>query len=148
MKMIFTLSVIGLLSFQNARAEDLQNIECKFSNPASKDRVMISLENAQRGTFYYTTGVEDTGEAQNTGRQPLYRISDTNTANFKSSMKTIEDGGEILIEFSISMPKDQIMKASSSFKATFNTTITDVGLAPLSGNDDLICVSKIEPRSK
>lgn len=78
MKMIFTLSLILASTSTVYAANDLQEIDCRFPNPESKDHVVVTLENAQKGFFTYTTGVEDTGEAQNTGKVVhLYRIEDS-----------------------------------------------------------------------
>lgn len=143
--MLLALTLISA-SFNPAfAANEKQYIDCKFQNPNSKDHVVLTLENAQRGIFSYTTGVEDTGEAQNTGKLAMYRIEDVKKdfAQFSAKMKTIEDGGEIIVEFFFTMPKTMLFKNSSSFKTGFNTTITDIGKSPLRANDELTCSSEL-----
>lgn len=143
MKTLITL-VLTTLTLSPAYANnEKQYIDCKFPNPNSRDQVVVTLENAQRGLFSYTTGEEDTGEAQNTGKLNMYRIEDTkkDLAQFSAKMKTIEDGGEIIVEFFFTMPKNLILKDSSSFKAGFMTSITDIGKMPMHANDELNCTS-------
>lgn len=145
MKMILTLALTSLSLTPAFAANEKQYIDCKFPNPSSKDHVVLTLENAQRGLFSYTTGVEDTGEAQNTGQLAMYRIEDAkkDLAQFSAKMKTIEDGGEVIVEFFFTMPKNLIFKNTTSFKAGFTTTITDIGKAPLHANDELNCSSQL-----
>lgn len=149
MKTTLALSLLGLISIHSANAADTQFIDCHFTNSTSSDHVVVSLKDPQTGTFFYTPGIDDSGDEQNTGKLSLMKIEDSKTdkdsAQFSSKWNTTQDGSSVTVEFLFSMPKNLIFKASNSFKAGFSTTITDAALAPLHGNDALDCYSRIYP---
>lgn len=150
MKTLITLSLLTLLSINNSFAGDtVQYIDCRFPNPESTDHVVVSLKDTQNGTLFYTTGLDNNGDDENTGKLSLVRLADKKEyAQFSATWKTIQDGGVVLVEFHFSMPKNLIFKSSNSFMAGFSTTITDAALAPLRANDDLECFSRIYPTNQ
>lgn len=145
MKLI-TLSLLALLS-TSANAAQTQYIDCRFPNPDSTDHVIVSLQDTQKGTLFYTTGFDDNGDSNNTGKLNMNRVEDSKDskdyAQFSAIWKTIQDGSAVLVEFHFSMPKNLLFKSSNYFKAGFVSTITDPTIAPLRANDELECFTRL-----
>jgi len=148
----FALTLLAL-SIPDARAaNETQYIDCKFPNPASNDHVVVSLNDSQSGSFFYTTGVSDDGDDQDTGRIGLIREdskTDPTKALFVARWMTVQDGSKVTLEFHFSMPKELIFKASGSFKAGLTTNIIDGNKQALylKSDDDLTCFSRLNTKS-
>lgn len=154
--MIFVLSALSMMSIGQANAaEEIQFIDCHFSNSDNNDHVVISMNDPQNGSFFYTTGILDSGEDQNTGKLSLQRVEESKRSSlkkedteFSAKWNTRQDGSRMTIEFLFSMPKSLVFKASDAFKADLQTTITDSAIAPLHSSDHLDCFARIYPKSK
>ncbi len=164
MKTIFNLSALSLLALTSAHAADeTQYIDCHFLNSESNDHIIISLKDPQNGTFFYTAGLDQDGESQNTGKLFITRVEDSknnpakkDTAQFSAKWNTDQDGGTVTIEFLFSMPKALVFKTSNSFKAGLQTNIADNLIAStsknskpfsLSSDDDLNCFARLYPKN-
>ena len=153
--MIFTLAVLAqFFTLSTHAADGTQSIECKFTNQDSKDRVLLTLDNPQSGTFLYVDGSDDKENVQNTGKITLKRVEDSKDitkkdyAQFQAKWSTGQNDGWLMIEFDFSMPKNLILKNAAAFKAELSTNITDQKPSILNGNDALDCISKFDSKSK
>ena len=157
--MIKTLfvSLFSVFVLQTAQAADLmtQYIDCHFANPASTDHVVVSLDNPLSGSFFYTTGLDDNGDDQNTGRIGIRRLDDvkqdSDQALFLAQFMTVQDGSKITVDFNFSMPKNLIFKASDFFHARLTTEINDNKdqfTSNLNTDDDLTCFSRLYPKNQ
>jgi|GEM_PF-5347041 len=145
MKIILnSLFGLFLLSF-NAFAQDgstIQYIDCHFDDVTMEDRVIVSLIDAQRGTFFYSTGLDSEGEDRRTGKLEMTRIDDDATqpdqAQFKAIFHGDDYGKPITVEFGFSMPKAQIFQKSDGFSASVSSTSGYAG--------GLNCFSRLYPK--
>jgi hypothetical protein len=136
-----------------ATAADIQYISCSFANPDSMDRVVVSLKSPYKGTFFYTTGVDDMGESHDTGSIGIDRIEDDKThadeAKFLAKWMTVQDGSKITVEFHFSMPKEHVYKAAEFFNASLTTEIIDYdgskAASHLHNKDELTCFARMYP---
>jgi hypothetical protein len=150
-----SVALFTLLSNSNAKAEELiQYIDCHFANPASTDHVVVSLESSLSGSFYYTTGIDDQGNDQNTGRLALHQVespaSSSTDALFLAQFMTVQDGSKITINFNFSMPKDLLFKSSDFFNARLTTDIIDKNQwthTNLTTDDELTCFARLYPKN-
>jgi len=153
---ITVLSVIGFQasSVQAATAADIQYISCSFANPDSMDRIVVSLKSPYKGTFFYTTGVDDMGESHDTGSIGIDRVEDSKTdaseTKFLAKWMTVQDGSKITVEFHFTMPTVNVYKAADFFNASLTTDIIDFNgnkqASMLSQKDELTCFARMYPQ--
>lgn len=148
---LITVSLFIFFTSSFALAEDqFQYIDCHFANPASLDHVVVSLESPLKGSFFYTTGLDDNGDDQNTGSLALRQVQNSDSTSkdafFLAQFMTVQDGSKITINFNFSMPKDLILKPSDFFHARLTTDIIDLFKSTnsnLSTDDELTCFARM-----
>jgi hypothetical protein len=158
LKLLGISVLITLGSYTNpvhaaSTAADIQHISCSFANPDSMDRVVVSLKSPYKGTFFYTTGVDDMGESHDTGVIGIERVEDDKThadeAKFLAKWMTVQDGSKITVEFHFIMPKEHVYKAADFFNASMSTEIIDYDgskqLSRLHNKDELTCFARMYP---
>jgi len=152
---MFKILTIAALSTSAFASTDVQYIDCHFTNSNSNDRVVVSLNSPYKGTFFYTTGFDDSGESHDTGRIGIDREDDSKTdadsASFLAKWMTVQDGSKITVEFHFKMPKAQVFKTSDFFNAVLTTNIIDYKEKQqssfLGSNEDLTCFARIYPKN-
>ena len=147
-KLILISTFLGLPSAFGSNLT--QYIDCHFPNPNSTEKVIVSLDSEYRGSFFYTTGLDDQGDDSNTGRLGLNRLEDTKpnpaTANFLAQFMTVQDGSKITVNFNFSMPRELIFQKSDFFQARLTTDIIDLNKEQSfhhNTDDQLFCFSRL-----
>lgn len=124
-----------------------QHIDCRFSDPLSTDRVIVSLTSQQRGTFYYSTSINDTDTDDSSSEKLILKrvtSQDSTVASFKASSAI--PGTNNSIDFLFDMPVQLILQASTDFKAKLTTKVggLDTSQAEIKEGDLLHCFSSIQ----
>jgi hypothetical protein len=153
---LITLSSFTAPAVAASTAADIQYISCSFANPDSMDRVVVSLKSPYKGTFFYTTGVDDMGESHDTGSIGIDRVDDdqapADEAKFLAKWMTVQDGSKITVEFHFSMPKANVYKAADFFNASLTTDIIDYDgnkqSYRLKNKDELTCFARMYPPAR
>ena len=100
-----------------------QHIDCHLDY--SDEHVIVSLNDTQTGTFFYTLGLDSEGNDRSTRK--LVLTSAGNSAQFPAmaSFKATFKGDAAInvpaVEFEFLMPKDLVFKASDYFPAALST---------------------------
>lgn len=112
--------LVSLTSFAQTQT-NVQYIDCHFDDVNMEDRVIVSLNDENTGTFFYSTGLDSEGTDNRTGKLKLNRVADDasqkDLAQFKAVYQGDDYGKPVTIEFTFAMPKAQIFKSSNFFHA-------------------------------
>jgi hypothetical protein len=142
---IILISASLLFSVQSfaQTGDTVQYIDCHFDDISMEDRVIVSLTDANTGTFFYSTGLDSEGNDRRTGAEKMKRIADVASqpemAQFEATSVVDDYGTPKTIKFGFSMPKNLIFKSTNDLHA-FVTSST--GYA-----EGLNCFARIYPKN-
>jgi hypothetical protein len=129
---IILISIVALLSTsfntfaQTTSTNLVQYIDCHFDDPAMEDRVIVSLVDADTGTFFYSNGLDSEGNDNRTPALKMQRLGDiggqSEMALFKAVYQGDRYGTPASITFMFGMPKAKIFKTANHFNATVNSS--------------------------